>query len=152
MTLKRLLIIFLLVNSRVKAADPYPIQYLGIEQGLSNNAVTCIYQDHTGFMWFGTYDGLNRYDGYGFKVFRNKFNDTNSLANNRVSTLTEDNRNNLWIGTTEGISLYNGLTSKLLPAYYIPYREKNIEKIKMPVSVLKTDSAGNVLLELRPRV
>ena len=89
---RRLLLILLLISAKVKGADPHPIQYLGIEQGLSNNAVTCIYQDHNGFMWFGTYDGLNRYEGYGFKVFRNKFNDSNSLANNRISALTEDHR------------------------------------------------------------
>ena len=45
------------------------VKYIGIEHGLSNNAVTSIYQDHNGFMWFGTYDGLNRYDGYTFKIF-----------------------------------------------------------------------------------
>ena len=46
---------------------------LGIDQGLSNNFVRCVYQDKNGFMWFGTYDGLNRYDGYEFKIFRNNF-------------------------------------------------------------------------------
>ena len=120
MTIRRLLFFLFLVSTRVRAADPSPIQYLGIEQGLSNNAVTCIYQDHNGFMWFGTYDGLNRFDGYVFKVFRNKFNDSTSLANNRVSCITEDLLNNLWIGTSQGISLYNGLTSTMLPAYFHP--------------------------------
>ncbi|HEY8920740.1 MAG TPA: two-component regulator propeller domain-containing protein, partial [Chitinophaga sp.] len=62
-----------------------PLTYLGIEQGLSNNAVTSIYQDYNGFMWFGTYDGLNRYDGYNFTIYRNEFNDTNSVADNRVN-------------------------------------------------------------------
>ncbi|MEO6674763.1 MAG: two-component regulator propeller domain-containing protein, partial [Ginsengibacter sp.] len=51
-------------------SDP-PVKYLEIDQGLSNNAVTSIFQDQHGFMWFGTFDGLNRYDGYSFKIFRN---------------------------------------------------------------------------------
>ncbi len=146
MFLRRLLLILLLMNGRVKGADPYPIQYLGIEHGLSNNAVTCIFQDHNGFMWFGTYDGLNRYDGYDFKVFRNKFNDTNSLANNRITAITEDKQHNLWIGTTEGINLYNGLTSKMLPAYYTPYQSKSLQEIKVPISALQADEKGNIFV------
>src|SRR2546430_15252888 len=87
-----------------------PITYLGIEQGLSNNSVRCIYQDHKGFMWFGTYDGLNRYDGYGFKVFRNKFNNPASLVNNWVNAIAEDHNGNSWIGTRQGISIYREMS------------------------------------------
>jgi signal transduction histidine kinase/ligand-binding sensor domain-containing protein/DNA-binding response OmpR family regulator len=143
---KRLLPICVLIYSRVFAADPYPVEYLGIEKGLSNNAVTCIYQDHNGFMWFGTYDGLNRYDGYSFKVYRNKFNDSNSLANNRVTSLSEDRQNNLWIGTSEGLRLYNGLSSNLLSAYFVPFNEKSIQKITAPISNLQTDGAGDMFI------
>src|SRR5882672_10817832 len=89
------------------ANDGVTVKYLGIEQGLSNNAVTCIFQDHNGFMWFGTYDGLNKYDGSGFKIFRNKFRDSNSLVNNWIFAINEDANNNLWLGTRQGLSLYN---------------------------------------------
>ncbi|HUP11270.1 MAG TPA: two-component regulator propeller domain-containing protein, partial [Niastella sp.] len=65
------------------------ITHLGIQQGLSNNSVQCIYQDHNGLMWFGTYDGLNSYDGYGFRVFRNKINDTGSIPHNYIYTIHE---------------------------------------------------------------
>jgi ligand-binding sensor domain-containing protein len=54
------------------ATDNPTVKYVGIEHGLSNNSVLCVYQDYKGFMWFGTYDGLNRYDGYNFTVFRNR--------------------------------------------------------------------------------
>ncbi len=67
--------LLLLLALRLFAYD-YPVKYLGIDQGLSNNVVITIYQDYKGFMWFGTYDGLNRYDGYGFKIFRNVIGET----------------------------------------------------------------------------
>src|SRR5882724_12218589 len=113
-----ILVVFFLPLKKLSAFNNPPITYLGIEQGLSNNAVRCIYQDHKGFMWFGTYDGLNRYDGHDFKVFRNRFNDSTSLINNWIYTINEDHNNNLWVGTRNGVSVYNNLSGKFLPAYY----------------------------------
>ena len=95
----------ILTNAHSQA--PSSLTYLGIEHGLSNNAVNCIYQDHNGFMWFGTYDGLNRYDGYNFIVYRNELSDIGSLANNRVDCLTEDIHHRLWVGTRGGVCIYN---------------------------------------------
>src|SRR3954465_8238761 len=83
------------------------ISHLGIQQGLSNNSVQCIYQDHNGLMWFGTYDGLNSYDGYGFRVFRNTINDTGSIPHNYIYAIHEDRNNNLWVGTGQGVAVYN---------------------------------------------
>lgn len=88
-------------------AGDFPIRNLGIENGLSNNAVTCIYQDYRGFMWFGTYDGLNRFDGYSFKVYRNKFGDDRSLLTNAVYCIEGDAANNIWIGGQKGACLYD---------------------------------------------
>ncbi|MEO6232397.1 MAG: two-component regulator propeller domain-containing protein [Ferruginibacter sp.] len=96
--------------SRLNAQVPFT--YLGINQGLSNNSVRCILRDHKGFMWFGTFDGLNRYDGYSFKVFRNKVNDSTSLINSFVNTFCEDRKGNLWVGTRKGVSVYNSITDK----------------------------------------
>lgn len=98
-------------------------------------------------MWFGTYDGLNRYDGYEFKVFRNKLNDTNSLLHNYIYAINEDHENNLWIATGKGISIYNNLTSKFLPSYYISGDNgKKIEKISSSTNTIKTDAKGNVFI------
>ena len=132
-------------QKQCRAFDGFPISYLGIEQGLSNNAVRCIYQDHSGFMWFGTYDGLNRYDGYSFKVFRNKFNDSSSLINNWITAITEDNRYNIWIGTRQGISLYNPLSSKLASIYYHSFEGSNIEKLSVQAMAIATTSE-NILV------
>ena len=76
--------------------------------GLSQGSVVSIAQDEKGFMWFGTYEGLNRYDGYTFKVYRNDVNDEKSLSNNFVRTLLVDQSGTLWAGTQGGgINIYD---------------------------------------------
>lgn len=70
---------------------------VGIQQGLSQSAVNCIFQDRQGFMWFGTQDGLNRFDGYNFKVFKHDPADTASLNDNFIASIHEDRNGALWI-------------------------------------------------------
>lgn len=72
------------------------------DQGLSQNSVFCILQDSKGFMWFGTQDGLNKYDGYNFKVYRPDPENPFSLSNNHITSLCEDRNGTLWIGTAWG--------------------------------------------------
>ncbi|MDR7129540.1 signal transduction histidine kinase/ligand-binding sensor domain-containing protein/DNA-binding response OmpR family regulator [Algoriphagus sp. 4150] len=84
----------------------FKVRYIGIEMGLSNNAVTSIYQDKRGFIWIGTYDGLNRYDGYNFFVYRNQPTDTTTLVNNRIVSIYENDAG-IWVGTKKGLSVYN---------------------------------------------
>lgn len=72
------------------------------ENGLSNNIVHCIYQDSKGFMWFGTTQGLSRFDGYVFTSYRNIPKDSSSLEGELVRTIFEDKAGNLWIGTENG--------------------------------------------------
>ncbi|MFZ1728487.1 MAG: SpoIIE family protein phosphatase [Bacteroidota bacterium] len=79
---------------------------LGISNGLSQGMVFCMFQDSRGFMWFGTKEGLNRYDGHHFRVYRNIPGDTTSLADNYVYAITEDRRGRLWIGTGTGLVLF----------------------------------------------
>src|SRR4051812_21964452 len=129
--------VLILVTVNGSAFDGTPVTYLGIEQGLSNNAVTSIYQDHNGFMWFGTYDGLNRYDGYTFTIYRNEFNDTNSVANNRIACITEDRHNRLWIGTRGGISIYSDATGRFSGLNYLPYTGTKEKKIGAWVNAIK---------------
>ena len=75
---------------------------LTVEDGLSNSFVNCLLQDSFGFIWFGTDDGLNRFDGYDIKVYRNIPNDTTSLSGNVIWSLFEDREGFLWIGTKTG--------------------------------------------------
>lgn len=87
----------------------FNFRHYQVENGLSNNAVICSVQDKAGFLWFGTKDGLNRFDGYSFKVFRNNPDDTGSLGSNFIHSLYEDKKGVLWIGTEKGLYRYNPL-------------------------------------------
>lgn len=145
----QILIVFILsliFSKRVVAADNPYLSFIGKEQGLSNNSVTCIYQDHRGFMWFGTFDGLNRYDGYSFSIFRNRFNDNTSLSGNRIVAINEDNKNNIWVGTKEGISIYNNTVAGFSSAWYTPWGAKDALKITVPVKDIKSDPAGHMFI------
>lgn len=95
-------------------SQPYYFRHYQVENGLSNNAVICSLQDSKGFMWFGTKDGLNRYDGYSFKIFRNEPGKKGSLGNNFIHCLHEDKNGTLWIGAERGLYQYDALTEQFL--------------------------------------
>ena len=82
--------------------QPIKFDRISLEQGLSQSTINCILQDRYGFMWFGTQDGLNRYDGYNFTVYRHVADDPNSLSANYVWSLYEDKDGALWIATDGG--------------------------------------------------
>jgi ligand-binding sensor domain-containing protein len=83
-------------------------EHISVEQGLSSSIVTSILQDYQGFMWFGTKDGLNKYDGYTITTYRNKPGDSTSLSNNNVTSLYKDPSGNIWISTIGGgLNKYN---------------------------------------------
>ncbi|MGE5250732.1 MAG: two-component regulator propeller domain-containing protein [Bacteroidota bacterium] len=90
--------------------SPYATKYnpsirferIGIDQGLSQSSVTAILQDSQGFLWFGTQDGLNRYDGYSFAVYRPNEDVPGSLSDRWISGMVEDSQGFLWVGTRQG--------------------------------------------------
>jgi len=97
-------------------------EHLTIDDGLSENAVMRILQDHRGFMWFGTQDGLDRYDGHHVLVFRNDPSDSSSLADGYVTALYEDSRGAIWVGTHVGsvdrLDPVTGRCTHVAPALY----------------------------------
>lgn len=111
--------------------------------GLSQNLVLSISQDKEGFMWFGTTDGLNKYDGYKFTVFQNEPNNPNSISSNYISELFTDTHGKLWIGTEDGIvNIYNNETQSFqrisLPV--TQSKSKNSEVI----NAIAQDKTGNI--------
>jgi ligand-binding sensor domain-containing protein/signal transduction histidine kinase len=99
-------------------AQSYYFKRYQVENGLSHNSVICALQDKRGFMWFGTKDGLNRFDGYAFKTFRKNTADSNSIGNNFIQSLYEDKQGRLYVGTDQGLYQYIDRTEefKLLPS------------------------------------
>ncbi len=81
---------------------PYRVMRISTEQGLSSTDVQSVLRDRQGFLWFSTLDGLNRYDGYKMKVFKNTLTDPTSLSDNAIRTIVEDRSGTLWIGTWFG--------------------------------------------------
>ena len=136
---------FFLLPASLLAVDP-PVRTIGIENGLSNNAVTGVYQDYRGFMWFTTYDGLNKYDGNTFTVFRNRIGDSTSLRGNEVYTISGDAAHNLWIGGRNGISIYHPESNLFSAARYIDPVDHKLHIVSAAVSNIITSPGGDVLV------
>ncbi len=99
---KSILSIFLFCYCSFSSIAQLRFERIGNQQGLSQSTVLKIFQDKKGFIWFATRDGLNKYDGYNFTVYRHIFNDPNSLSSSNISCIAEDNDENLWVGTADG--------------------------------------------------
>lgn len=105
-------------DAKITLGGPPPkgslrFERLGIESGLSQSTVHAILQDKYGFLWIGTQDGLNRYDGYSFKVFRPDLEAPDSLSDRWITSLFEDSQGYLWIGTRQGgLNRYDPVTGK----------------------------------------
>ena len=100
-----LLCLLLLTGSAAKASE-YQFRHYDTNDGLSQNSVMSIIQDSMGFMWFGTNDGMNRFDGRSFKVYR-KGNGNNQLGSDRIGVLYEAPNHELWVGTDHGLYIYS---------------------------------------------
>ncbi len=101
------------------AQSQFDIQQLDNSSGLSNSCVNIIYEDTDGFIWFGTWDGLNVYDGSAFKVFNyNQLNSGKSIGSNVIYDLGEDKNKNIWIATIEGVSRLEKRTGNFKHFFY----------------------------------
>jgi signal transduction histidine kinase/ligand-binding sensor domain-containing protein/DNA-binding response OmpR family regulator len=108
-----LLLLQFAIGERLLAQNNgYQFSHLDITNGLSDNQVNCIFKDAKGFVWFGTTSGLNRYDGYKFKVFKHDIKDASSLAENHVMHVNEGPGNKLWIFTHTNLSVYDAATER----------------------------------------
>lgn len=147
MNRKAVLIIFLFLRCFPGDAQQYFFSGYSISDGLSQSVVNCIFQDSKGYIWFGTQNGLNKYNGYTFEVFTCNPNDSNSITNNWINGIAEDKEANLWIATKGGLVKYTR-------------KEKHFSRIKFtsPFEVLATDCVydvkcaqnGNILVNMPP--
>lgn len=121
--------------------EKYYFKHFGLEQGLSQSSVLCIIQDQSGFMWFGTKDGLNRYDGNSFRIFQHIYNDSTSLGNNVINSLLETKDKDIWVGTDAGIYIYHP-TSECFTKFEMHSQDGVL--ITQPVYKIIADSKNNI--------
>lgn len=105
--LRLLLLLVVSCCYQTAAAQPYYFRSYGVKEGMSGNAVISILQDKRGFMWFGTRNGLNRFDGTSFRIFRNNPEDSLSIGSNYIGCLFETKSGHLWVGTHKGLYIYD---------------------------------------------
>ncbi len=109
--------IFFIVLYQIICSFPFQIRaintsdikfdHIGVDDGLSETRVADIEEDSWGYLWFGTESGLNRYDGYTFRIYHNDRYDSTTISKNKITVVYEDSNKDLWIGTSEGLNLYN---------------------------------------------
>ncbi len=141
--MKHFLLLFLLLCSSMLEAQDYHFKQISLAEGLSQSSINAIAQDANGFLWLGTQDGLNRFDGSKFNIYKNIPFDSSSLSENFITALCVDTQNQLWIGTmNEGLHLFhpeNGTFSRF-------YHQANDENTISSNNITKiyTDKKGNV--------
>ncbi|HXB92875.1 MAG TPA: two-component regulator propeller domain-containing protein, partial [Puia sp.] len=102
-----LLLFFVIAFFSRTDGQPYYFNHFQVENGLSNNSIECSIQDNDGFLWFGTINGLNRFDGYTFRTFYHDPGDTSSIGSNFIRCLYNDRQGTVWVGTNKGVYTFN---------------------------------------------
>jgi ligand-binding sensor domain-containing protein/two-component sensor histidine kinase len=96
------ILISIFILHSIAYADDYTFKQLTESDGLSQSTVFAMMQDTHGYLWFGTIEGLNRYDGYNFRIYVNSPDDSTSISDDLISTIFEDSEHNIWVGTRNG--------------------------------------------------
>ncbi|MFY0688171.1 MAG: hypothetical protein JXQ90_13450 [Cyclobacteriaceae bacterium] len=142
------LAIFIFAVPSLGQFHTYKMDFYGNQDGLSQSTVNAIIQDNLGYIWFGTQDGLNRFDGYGFTIFRNDPYDTTSISDNFVLGLDKDQQGNLWVGTRGGgVNMYDPRTGKFVRYQHDPSDSSSISHNR--VRTVKVDNKGFVWVGTR---
>lgn len=110
----------------VAQAPAINFRHIKSENGLSNSTIETILQDNRGFLWFGTRDGLNRYDGSQMIIYRNSSADSTSISDNYITSLYEDKQHNLWVGTLNGLNKFDPKLNRFTRLKYKPTDQRSI--------------------------
>lgn len=124
----------------------YSMEQLDNTMGLSNSSVNCIFQDSQKFLWVGTWDGLNRYDGKKFKIFRPEQGVLNSLSNQVVTKIFEDASGSIWILTNHGINRYDKLKNQFNNFYFSRKNKPPLSESEFNIAL---NSSGEVFCAVK---
>ena len=142
-----LILLSLSGNAQVKLSSIHKqneikFEHITVDHGLSNNSILCIIQDNKGFLWIGTSDGLNKYDGNSITNYYYNPDDPNSLSGNVIQVILEDKSGKLWIGTREGLNKFDPKTEKFTVYKYDPQDSESLSHNN--VRSIFEDSSGTL--------
>jgi PAS domain S-box-containing protein len=142
--LKRFLTLFFIlsgfaVNPVLSQEIKFRSDLITRDNGLSNSTVSCILKDNHGFIWIGTWNGLNRYDGYDMTVFQHDPADSNSLSSGNINSLFKDNEGLIWIATDDGLNCYEQISGKFKRYYF---KRKDTESELKQLTGITQDADG----------
>jgi serine phosphatase RsbU (regulator of sigma subunit)/ligand-binding sensor domain-containing protein len=144
---KTYLLGFVLLTAHIVLAKHYlPVEAYTVNNGLSHSEITCLFQDKTGFLWIGTKNGLNRFDGLNFFKYPVDLSDSMALPGTSIIRLFEDAQNNLWVVSSNGLSRYNKEQDNFR-TYYI-FDESKGRRISIQLKDAAIDWKRNVILIL----
>lgn len=135
--------LFLLFLIQTTFSQKLKFEAYTTEDGLSVGTVWSILQDSYGYLWFGTANGLNKFDGYQFYIYKHQDNDSSSLSDNNIYDLVEDENGNIWIATAVGLNKFDPILNKF---GRIPLIESNQEKANLVIKSIAIDTKENIWL------
>jgi ligand-binding sensor domain-containing protein/signal transduction histidine kinase len=149
--MKRLLFIIFFNSNFVYSgfSQQYIFNNYSINEGLSQSVVNCVFQDSKGYIWFGTQNGLNRFNGETFDVYSYNPADSNSISNNWIYNIAEDKEGNLWVGTKGGLNKYSASKNSFERIDYQTGFEYDITQYFYDIICLKN---GNMLINTPPLI
>ncbi len=136
-------ILLLFVLHQISTAQQYAFSHYSVNNGLSQSVIKCIFQDSKGYIWFGTQQGLNKFNGYSFDNYMNDPADTNSISDNWIYSICEDNEGDIWIGTRNGLNKYNQKTGHFKK--YLYNSSVTSSTSENYIYGLSKDKQGNIL-------
>ncbi|MBM3176793.1 MAG: hypothetical protein FJZ78_02195 [Bacteroidetes bacterium] len=143
--LKLVLAIIFCAIAGALSAQQHALRYYTVKEGLSQNSVTALFRDSRGFLWVGTQDGLNRFDGSEFTRFRHDGNDESSISDQYITSIYEDVRGLLWIGTRNGVNTFDWSTQKFRRIY--PDSSMR-NKVQYAVNQISSFSNGDLMVSI----